>query len=86
MKKDTVLGFIAVILLIFAFRALAEEYCPNGNCAYAERATEEASADIDCQKCCKGNFTSAECFKKCGSCMMYSDKAYAEAWDFPSND
>ena len=84
MKKDTILSFIAVILLVFAFRTLADDYCPNGVCRYAKQ--EEAYDDIDCQACCKGNFTSSECMKKCGSCMMYSDKAYAEERDFPSND
>lgn len=81
MKKDTILGFIALILFVFALRTLADE-----GYYYESQNSEYASEDVNCQECCKGNFTSSECMKNCGSCMMYSDKAYAEERDFPTND
>ena len=80
MKKDTILGFIALIILVFALRSVANEaYCPS--CPQ-----EQVEDDIDCQECCRqGRFASEECFRKCGGCCAYSDEACAEYNDFPTN-
>ncbi|MGE0207044.1 MAG: hypothetical protein AB7R69_04300 [Candidatus Babeliales bacterium] len=96
MKKDTVLGFIALILFVFALRSLAEEVdgqsyesCPGGKCTYQYgRKTRQVQnkPTVNCRECCKqGRFASRECVEQCGSCQLYNDEGKAEAWDFPSN-
>ena len=90
MKKDTILTFVAFVLLVFALRSLAHEGCQScahaGTTYAAGKYKKPSGDDIDCLECCnQGRFASPECMEKCGGCPAYNDEAFAERWDFPTN-
>ena len=76
MKKDTILGFLALIVLVFALRTLAME--PEVEVQNYE------NNEINCKECCKqGRWASSDCCRNCGGCEAYSDEGKAECQDFP---
>jgi hypothetical protein len=81
MKRDTLLGFIAMVVILFALRSLLANDIEE---TYHEERKRNHHERNFCEECCKqGRFASTECCRQCGGCDMWDDEGASECRDYP---